>query len=75
MGLPAATRCPRVTVRRTTAALELRFSGPACDQGLDLDARLLGASADLEQEELALLAELSRRGYEVRRLDPDAGDG
>jgi hypothetical protein len=73
MGLPATTRCPDVSVRRHPAMLELRFSGPQCDQALDVDARLLGEGADLETEELALLAELERQGYRVRRLPP-AGD-
>ena len=70
MGLPATTRCPRATVRRRAGALELRFSGPACDERLDLDARLLGG-ADLEAEELRLLGELARLGYEVQRLAPE----
>jgi hypothetical protein len=69
-GLPATTRCPGVTVRRREASIEIRFSGPACDQAFDVDARLLGPDADLEAEELTLLAELARRGYEVRRLQP-----
>jgi hypothetical protein len=50
--------------------LELRFSGPDCDYAFDVDARLLDPGADLEIEELTLLAELERRGYRVRRLDP-----
>jgi hypothetical protein len=69
-GLPAATRCPRVSVRRRAAAIEIRFSGPDCDQAFDVDARFLSPDADLETEELALLVELGRRGYEVRRLEP-----
>jgi hypothetical protein len=74
-GLPAATRCPRVSVRRLAAAIEIRFSGPECDQAFDLDARFLGPDADLESEELALLAELGRRGYEVCRLEPGVDEG
>jgi hypothetical protein len=70
MGLPAISRCAEVSVRRRPAALELRFSGPDCDHAFDVDARLLDAGADLEVEELTLLAELERRGYRVRRLDP-----
>jgi hypothetical protein len=73
MGLPAISRCPDVTVRRRVAAIELRFSGPGGDQALDVEARLLGPGADLEREELALLAELERRGYRVQRLAPDEG--
>jgi hypothetical protein len=71
MGLPATSRCPDVTVRRRVDAIELRFSGPDCEQALDVDARLLGRGADLEGEELALLAELARRGYRARRLAVD----
>jgi hypothetical protein len=74
MGLPAPSRCPDVTVRRRAAAIELRFSGPQCDQALEIDARLLGAGADLEAEELALLSELGRRGYRTQRLEPDDED-
>jgi hypothetical protein len=70
MGLPPTSRCPDVSVRRRPATLELRFSGPDCDHAFDVDGRLLGAGADLEIEELTLLAELERRGYRVRRLDP-----
>ena len=73
MGLPATSRCPRVTVRRRADAIELRFTGPDCEQALDVDARLLGPGADLEREELALLSELTRRGYDARRLEPDDG--
>ena len=36
MGLPARTRCPRATVRRSQAGIELRFLGPDCDEGLAL---------------------------------------
>lgn len=71
MGLPATSRCPRVTVRRRATAIELRFSGPSCGEGFDVDAHMLGADADLEAEELALLAELQRRGYRAERLQPD----
>jgi hypothetical protein len=74
-GLPATTRCPQVTVRRRAAAIELRFSGPECDQAFDVDARFLAPDADLESEELALLVELGRRGYEVRRLEPRVDEG
>jgi hypothetical protein len=70
MGLPATSRCPRVTVQRHGDGIQLRFSGPACDQPVDVDRRLLGPGADLEREELGLLAELTRRGYEVQRLEP-----
>jgi hypothetical protein len=70
MGLPAISRCPEVSVRRRPAALELRFSGPDCYQAFDVDANLLGPEADMELEELTLLADLERRGYHVRRLAP-----
>ncbi|HWH93113.1 MAG TPA: hypothetical protein VNT03_04570 [Baekduia sp.] len=71
MGLPATGRCPRVAVRRHRGGIQLRFTGPDCDQPVDVDRRLLGPGADLEREELALMAELRRRGYEVQRLAPD----
>jgi hypothetical protein len=71
MGLPATSRCPDASVRRRPSELELRFSGPDCDERFDVDAAQLGADADLEREELQLLAELGRRGYRVRRLEPE----
>jgi hypothetical protein len=71
MGLPATSRCPRVAVRRRAGGLELRFSGPGHEQAFDVDARLLGPAVDLEAEELELLSELARRGYEVERLPPE----
>ena len=73
MGLPSASRCPRATVRRRPAGIELCFSGRDGAQAFDIDAAMLGPEADLEREELALLAELRRRGYVVRRLAPDDG--
>ena len=73
MGLPAPARCPRATVRRAEGRLELRFRGPDCDQGLDVDMSLLGERSDPEAAELRLLAELERRGYAVERLPPEAG--
>jgi hypothetical protein len=72
MGLPARTRCPRATVRRGTGGIELRFLGPDCDEGLDVDRRLLG-EGDLEAAELRLLAELEALGYAVERLPPEEG--
>ena len=70
MGLPATSRCPDVSVRRRPGLLELRFTGPRCDEALDVGAAQLGPDADLESEELRLLAELGRRGYRVHRLQP-----
>ncbi len=48
MGLPARTRCPQATVRRSEAGIELRFLGPDCDEGLDVDLGRLGPGEDLE---------------------------
>jgi hypothetical protein len=69
-GLPAAARCPNATVRRAPGRIELRWAGPACDQGLDVDLRLVGAGADPEAVELQLLADLRDRGYAVARRPP-----
>lgn len=71
MGLPARTRCPQATVRRSESGIELRFLGPDCDEGLDVDLGLLGRGADLEAVELRLLAQLEGLGYEVERLAAD----
>ena len=69
--LPAARRCPHATVRRVPGRLELRFRGPECDEGFDVD---LAPEADPEGEELRLLADLGARGYAVERL-PAQDDG
>ena len=71
MGLPARTRCPQASVRRAKGRIELRFRGPDCDQGLDVDLALLGEAADPEAAELRLLADLEARGYTVERLAPN----
>jgi hypothetical protein len=71
MGLPALTRCPKATVRRGEGRIELRFLGPECDEGLDVDLGLLGAGQDPEAAELRLLAQLEALGYAVERLAPD----
>jgi hypothetical protein len=71
MGLPARARCPKATVRRGEGRIELRFLGPDCDEGLDVDLRLLGPGQDPEAAELGLLAQLEARGYTVERLPPD----
>ena len=71
MGLPARTRCPQATVRRSEAGIELRFLGPDCDEGLDVDLGRLGPGEDLETVELRLLAQLEARGYAVERLLPN----
>ena len=63
--LPATQRCPRATVRRVPGRLELRFRGPECDEGFDVD---LAPDSDPEGEELRLLADLEARGYAVERL-------
>jgi hypothetical protein len=72
-GLPATKRCPRATVRRAGQRIELRFAGPECDEGFDVDLGLLGPDHDAETEELRLLARLEAIGYAVQRLP--AGDG
>jgi hypothetical protein len=71
MGLPARTRCPQATVRRSEAGIELRFLGPDCDEGLDVGLEWLGPGEDLESVELRLLAQLDALGYAVERLSPD----
>jgi hypothetical protein len=72
-GLPAITRCPRATVRRAVGRIELRFAGPDCDEGLDVDLGLLGPGQDAETEELRLLAQLKTIGYTVQRLPAEDG--
>jgi hypothetical protein len=74
MGLPARARCPSATVRRGAERIELRFLGPQCDEGYDLDLGLLGPDQDPEAAELSLLAQLKTLGYAVDRLPPDEGD-
>jgi hypothetical protein len=69
--LPATRRCPHATVRRVPGRLELRFRGPECDEGVDVD---LAPDSDPEGEELRLLADLEARGYAVERL-PAQEDG
>jgi hypothetical protein len=69
--LPATQRCPHATVRRVPGRLELRFRGPECDEGFDVD---LAPDSDPEGEELRLLADLEARGYAVERL-PAQDDG
>jgi hypothetical protein len=70
MGLPARARCPKATVRRALGRIELRFLGPDCDEGLDVDLGLLGPNEDPEAAELSLLAQLKAMGYTVERLRP-----
>jgi hypothetical protein len=74
MGLPARHRCPRATVRRGVGRIELRFLGPDCDEGLDVDVRMLGPNQDPEAAELRLLAQLETLGYAVERLPPEDDD-
>jgi hypothetical protein len=73
MGLPTRARCPKATVRRGEGRIELRFLGPDCDEGLDIDLRLLGSGQDPEAAELWLLARLEALGYAVERLSPEEG--
>jgi hypothetical protein len=69
-GLPALARCPEATVRRGAGRIELRFLGPGCDEGFDVDLALLGPAEDPEAAELRLLAQLEGMGYAVERLPP-----
>ena len=64
---------PQATVRRGEGRIELRFAGADCDEGLDVDLRLLGAGEDPEAAEPRLLAPLEALGYAVERLPPDEG--
>jgi hypothetical protein len=70
MGLPARGRCPQATVRRAESRIELRFRGPDCDEGVDVDLGLLGEGEDPEAAELRLLGQLEALGYAVERLPP-----
>jgi hypothetical protein len=60
-------------VRRGAGRIELRFLEPDCDEGLDVDLRLLGWDQDPEAAELGLLAQLEALGYAVEGLSPDDG--
>jgi hypothetical protein len=71
MGLPAISRCAQATVRRAGGRIELRFVGPECDEGLDVDLGLVGPDEDPEGAELRLLAQLEALGYAVERLPAD----
>jgi hypothetical protein len=66
-------RCSSHSSRRPEGErrIELRFLGPDCDEGLDVDLRLLGPGQDPEAAELWLLAQLEALGYAVERLPPD----
>jgi hypothetical protein len=70
-GLPARSRCPHVTVRRGAGVIELLFSGPHAEVRMAVEERFLGG-ADLEAEELRLLARLRGMGYRVTRGEPGA---
>jgi len=70
MGLPARTRCPEASVRRGHGRIELRFRGPDCAEGVDVDLGFLGEGEDPEAVELRLLAQLEALGYTVGRLPP-----
>jgi hypothetical protein len=63
-GLPSRSRCPDVEVRRNEGLIEIVFSGPHAELRMDVEERFLGG-ADLEGEELRLLARLSEMGYRV----------
>ena len=52
---------------RGEAGIELRFLGPDCNQGLDVDLGRLGPGEDLEAVDLRLLAQLEALGYAVER--------
>jgi hypothetical protein len=69
-GLPALSRCPDVALRRSADRIEIVFSGPAHEVRMDVDQRYLD-DADLEEEELRLLARLGEMGYRVTRTEPD----
>ena len=68
--LPAAARRGRA-LPRGEAGIELRFLGPDCDEGLDVDLGPLGPREDVEAIELRLLAQLEALGYAVERPLPD----
>jgi hypothetical protein len=68
MGLPALRRCPDVTVSRDDDGIAIVFSGPGSEVRMDVERRFLG-DADLEEEELRLLAALAEMGYRVTRAD------
>jgi hypothetical protein len=71
-GLPARSRCPDVSVRREAGRIEIVFSGPHAEVRMDVEERFLG-DADLEAEELRLLARLGEMGYRVTRLPGGSG--
>lgn len=70
-GLPAVARFPRATVRRGREGFELGFHGDGTSTRIAVDRRYLGPDDDPESVELALLGQLQRLGYEVRRLEPE----
>jgi hypothetical protein len=71
-GLPSRSRCPRVAVRRGDGGIEIVFSGLDAEVRMDVEERYLGG-ADVEAEELRLLARLQAMGYRVTRLPPRGG--
>ena len=63
-GLPSVARAPRATVERTDDAIVLRFFDPVEPvTRFDVPASTLGGDADLEGEQLRLLARLQAMGY------------
>ena len=72
-GLPSPVRAPRATVERTDDGLSLRFFDPVAQvTRFDVPAYTLGDDADLEAEQLRLLARLQAMGYAAQAAQPDA---
>jgi hypothetical protein len=69
--LPNPSHCPRVEVQRTSDAIRLDFSGKSARQVIVVPLGLLGP-ADAEGEEIRLLANLLRMGYQTSRRSPEA---
>jgi hypothetical protein len=71
-GLPAASRCPDVTVSGHPDHIAIVFSGAGDDVAMAVEHRFLGGM-DPEEAELRLLARLAEMGYRVTRAPgPDA---
>ena len=70
-GLPNRSRYPRVHVMRTADAIHLGFGGESARQVIVVPFDLLG-SADPEEEEIRVLANLQRMGYLTSRRPPEA---
>lgn len=72
VGLPNANRYPVAAVARGDDQFEIVFSGDDGARSIQVPYRLFGAKDDLESVELRLLADLQKRGYDVRRDNPPA---